>query len=149
VIGLDVTGQPIWQTKFRRDRLLHYFANASPATIGMESCPGSQWLARKLQTMGHTVKIIPAQFVKPYVKSNKNDIFAAPLRIPIHLNKGKKMELPQPILVTIYLHDINSTKPLSQALNDAFATLDGELYLSVPLSTMRRSCSGACRPSCR
>jgi len=77
VIGLDVTGQPIWQTKFRRDRLLHYFANASTAIIGMESCPGSQWLARKLQTMGHTVKIIPAQFVKPYVKSNKNDMVDA------------------------------------------------------------------------
>jgi hypothetical protein len=43
----------------------------------MESCPGSQWLARKLQASGHTVKIIPAQFVKPYVKSNKNDMVDA------------------------------------------------------------------------
>jgi transposase len=39
----------------------------------MEACPGSQWLARRLQALGHTVKIMPAQFVKPYVKSNKND----------------------------------------------------------------------------
>jgi transposase len=38
----------------------------------MEACPGSQWLARKLQATGHRVRIIPAQFVKPYVKSNKN-----------------------------------------------------------------------------
>ena len=43
----------------------------------MESCPGSQWLARKLQASGHTVKIIPAQFVKPYVKSNKKDMVDA------------------------------------------------------------------------
>lgn len=43
----------------------------------MEACPGSQWLARKLQGMGHTVRIVPAQFVKPYVKSNKNDIIDA------------------------------------------------------------------------
>ncbi len=43
----------------------------------MEACPGSQWLARKLQTMGHTVRIVPAKFVKPYVKSNKNDLIDA------------------------------------------------------------------------
>lgn len=65
-------------------------------------------------------------------------VFAAPLQIPIHLNKGQKTELPQPILVTIYLHDIDSTKPLSQALDDGFATLDGELYLSVHLSTIAK-----------
>jgi transposase len=43
----------------------------------MESCPGSQWLALKLEAMGHTARIIPAQFVKPYVKSNKNDMVDA------------------------------------------------------------------------
>jgi transposase len=43
----------------------------------MEACPGSQWLARKLQGMGHRVQVIPAQFVKPYVKSNKNDTIDA------------------------------------------------------------------------
>jgi transposase len=43
----------------------------------MESCPGSQWLARKLQALGHRVRIIPAQFVKPYVKSQKNDTINA------------------------------------------------------------------------
>ena len=43
----------------------------------MEACPRSQWLARKLQAMGHAVRIIPAKFVKPYVKSNKNDIIDA------------------------------------------------------------------------
>lgn len=43
----------------------------------MEACPGSQWLARKLQKMGHTGRIVPAQFVKPFVKSNKNDIIDA------------------------------------------------------------------------
>jgi transposase len=43
----------------------------------MEACPGSQWLARKLNVFGHTVRIIPAQFVKPYLKSNKNDTLDA------------------------------------------------------------------------
>nr|WP_234706480.1 transposase [Sinorhizobium meliloti] len=40
----------------------------------MESCAGSQWTARKVQALGHKVRLIPAQFVKPYVKSNKSDI---------------------------------------------------------------------------
>jgi transposase len=43
------------------------------ALIGMEACPGSQWLARRLIEMGHDARIIPARFVKPYVKSNKTD----------------------------------------------------------------------------
>jgi transposase len=77
VVGLDSSGKPVLHSKFRRDRLLVHFANTPAALIGMESCPGSQWLARKLQASGHTVKIIPAQFVKPYVKSNKNDMVDA------------------------------------------------------------------------
>jgi transposase len=77
VVGIDSFGKPVLHSKFRRDRLLVHFANTPAALIGMESCPGSQWLARKLQASGHTVKIIPAQFVKPYVKSNKNDMVDA------------------------------------------------------------------------
>jgi transposase len=77
VVGLNPAGQPVIHLSLRRDRLLKYFANVPPSTIGMESCPGSQWLARKLQAMNHTAKIIPAQFVKPYVKSNKNDMINA------------------------------------------------------------------------
>ena len=69
VVGLDSSGKPVLHSKFRRDRLLVHFANTPAALIGMESCPGSQWLARKLQASGHTVKIIPAQFVKPYADS--------------------------------------------------------------------------------
>jgi transposase len=73
VVGVDVGGKPVFRAKFRRDGLLRFFMNTPPVAIGMESCPSSQWLARKLQEMGHTAKIIPAQFVKPFVKSNKND----------------------------------------------------------------------------
>lgn len=43
----------------------------------MEACPGSQWLARKLKALGHSVRIVPAKFVKPYIKSNKNDLIDA------------------------------------------------------------------------
>ena len=77
VVGVDAGGQPVQKARFRRETLLQFFEHAAPALIGMESCPGSQWLARKLMALGHQVRIIPAQFVKPYVKSNKNDIIDA------------------------------------------------------------------------
>lgn len=77
VAGLDGAGHPVQRMKMTRGSIFKFFGNAPASLIGMEACPGSQWLARKLQALGHTVKIIPAQFVKPYVKSNKNDTIDA------------------------------------------------------------------------
>lgn len=73
VAGLDPAGRVVLRTKLRRSTVLQFFANVPTATVAMEACPGSQWLARKLSGYGHTARIVPAQFVKPYVKSNKND----------------------------------------------------------------------------
>lgn len=73
VVGLDATGKVIQRAKFSRETLIQFFAVATVAKVGMEACPGAHWLARKLVALGHAVRIIPAQFVKPYVKSNKND----------------------------------------------------------------------------
>lgn len=73
VVGLDSDGKPVTKGKFNRAGVQSFFVNVPTARIGMEACPGSQWLARKLQALGHDVRIVPAQFVKPYVKSNKND----------------------------------------------------------------------------
>jgi transposase len=77
IIGTDSNGGVVQRVTLTRQTLFHFFSNASVALIGMEACPGSQWVARKLAAMGHTVRIIPAQFVKPYVKSNKNDLVDA------------------------------------------------------------------------
>ncbi len=57
----------------RFNGLLQFFADAPAALIGMKACPSSHWLARKLTGFGHTVRIILAQFMKPFVKSVKND----------------------------------------------------------------------------
>lgn len=77
VVGLSCDGTPVQKVRFRRDTLLQFFTRAEPSVVGMESCAGSQWLARTIQALGHKVRLIPAQFVKPYVKSNKNDIIDA------------------------------------------------------------------------
>lgn len=77
VVGTDSTGRQLQRVTLNRATIFTFFSNATAALIGMEACPGSQWLARKLEALGHTVRIIPAQFVKPYVKSNKNDMIDA------------------------------------------------------------------------
>ncbi|MEO3713072.1 IS110 family transposase, partial [Roseateles flavus] len=77
LVGLDAAGAPVKKAKLHRSGIVSFFVNVPAARIGMEACPGSQWLARKLCALGHDVRIIPAQFVKPYVKSNKNDAIDA------------------------------------------------------------------------
>lgn len=77
VVGTDRDGQILQRFTLTRTTLDAFFQLAKPAVIGVEACPGSQWIARRLSQFGHVVKIIPAQFVKPYVKSNKNDTIDA------------------------------------------------------------------------
>lgn len=72
-MAVNREGAVIQRGKFGRSTLQSFFDLAPNALIGMEACPGSQWLARKLIEMGHDARIIPARFVKPYVKSNKTD----------------------------------------------------------------------------
>jgi transposase len=73
VHGVDGRGKKVVNKPLKRSQVLPYFANLPPCLIGMEACAGAHHWARKLQTLGHTVRLISPQFVKPYVKSNKND----------------------------------------------------------------------------
>jgi transposase len=108
IVGVDPAGNIIQRVKFRRDTLLAFFECAERALVGMEACSGSQWLARKLQAMGHSVRIIPAQFVKPYVKSNKNDtIDAAAIAEAVSRPTMRFVEIKQPHQVDLQaLHRI-------------------------------------------
>lgn len=71
--GVDERGKPAVRRAMKRDDMLPYFANLEPCLIGMEACGSAHHWARKLIALGHTVKLMAPQFVKPYVKSNKND----------------------------------------------------------------------------
>jgi transposase len=73
VHGASERGKAMLRKKLRRDQLMPFLANLPPCLIGMEACGGAHHWARKLQQLGHTVKLMAPQFVKPYVKSNKND----------------------------------------------------------------------------
>ncbi len=73
VHGVDETGTKVVNKALKRSQMLSFFANLPPCLVGMEACGSAHYWARKLSELGHTVKLMAPQFVKPYVKSNKND----------------------------------------------------------------------------
>jgi len=73
VHGVDERGKAVLKKSLKRVQVLPFFANLPVCLIGMEACGSAHHWARKLQTLGHTVKLMAPQFVKPYVKTNKND----------------------------------------------------------------------------
>ena len=73
LVALDCHAKVILRKKFSRMQLLAYTANLPWSIIGMEACSGAHFFAAKLRNQGHEVKLIPGQFVKPFVKTNKND----------------------------------------------------------------------------
>ena len=73
VHGVDERGKAVLKKQLKRDQMAAFFANLAPCLIGMEACGSAHFWANKLQAMGHTVKLMAPQFVKPYVKTNKND----------------------------------------------------------------------------
>ncbi|MBL0352550.1 MAG: IS110 family transposase [Dechloromonas sp.] len=74
VHGVDERGKVVLKKQLKRDQVLPFFANFQSCLIGMEACGGAHFWVNKLQAMGHTVKLMAPQFVKPYVKNNKNDV---------------------------------------------------------------------------
>jgi transposase len=73
VHAVDERGKTVLRKQLRREQMVEFFAKLSPCLIGMEACGSAHHWARVLQAQGHTVRVIASQFVKPYVKSNKND----------------------------------------------------------------------------
>lgn len=71
--GVDARGKTVLRKTLKRAEVASFFARLAPCVIGMEACGGAHFWARKLSDLGHTVKLMAPQFVKPYVKSNKND----------------------------------------------------------------------------
>jgi transposase len=71
--GVDADEQPVLRRRLRRGEMVAFFAKLPSTVIGMEACGASHYGARKLGQLGHPVKLIAPQHVKPYIKRNKND----------------------------------------------------------------------------
>jgi len=68
VHGSDIDGRPVLRKKLRRDQVLRFFATLEPCLVAMEACGGAHHFARELQALGHDVRLIPPQYVKPFVR---------------------------------------------------------------------------------
>ena len=77
LVGVDAVGNVVVRKRCSRTQLLTYTANVRVQWIGMEACSGAHFLGRALREQGHQVRLIPAQYVKPYVKTNKSDYIDA------------------------------------------------------------------------
>ena len=73
VHGVDARGATVLRKQLKRDQVAQFFARMEPCLIGIEACGGAHFWAAKLNALGHRVKMMAPQFVKPYVKTNKND----------------------------------------------------------------------------
>ena len=72
-VGQDERGAIVLRIKLSRSQLVQRLANLPPCLIGMEACAGAHHIGRQLQALGHDVRLIPAQYVEPFLKGHKND----------------------------------------------------------------------------
>ena len=73
VHGVDEAGTAVVRKRLRRGQVLGFFAGLPPCLVGMEACATAHHWARELTALGHDVRLMPPQYVKAYVKRNKND----------------------------------------------------------------------------
>src|SRR4051812_36156017 len=73
VHGVDAAGSVVLRQRLTRSRMHKFFASLPSCLIGIEACASSHYWARELVALGHDVKLMPAHYVKPYVKRSKND----------------------------------------------------------------------------
>ena len=73
VHGTDGAGRVVVKKQLRRSQVLPFFVSVVNCRVAMEACASAHYWARKLRALGHTVQLIPPQYVKPFVKRNKND----------------------------------------------------------------------------
>lgn len=77
LVCMDESGQIVKRRKCSRPQLFAFFRNVEPVLIGMEACASAHFIARTLVEMGHEARLMPAQFVKPYLRTQKNDFLDA------------------------------------------------------------------------
>jgi transposase len=73
VHGVDVDGAVVIRKRISRAKVLEFFAALSPCLVGIEACPSAHHWSRRLQALGHTVRLMPPSYVKAYLKRSKND----------------------------------------------------------------------------
>lgn len=73
IVGMDQRGKVVARKRFSRSQMMAYTVKTPPCLIGMEACCGGHLIGAALTAQAHDVRFMPAQFVKPFLKSNKKD----------------------------------------------------------------------------
>jgi len=73
VHGVNEPGEPLLRRQLRRREVLRFFANLEPCVVGIEACHSSHYWGRELSALGHDVRLIPTQYVRPFRRGGKND----------------------------------------------------------------------------
>ena len=71
--GVDADGTVVIRKRVSRAKVLEFFAAVPRCLVGIEACPSAHYWSRKLEVLGHTVKLMPPSYVKAYLKRSKND----------------------------------------------------------------------------
>jgi len=102
LVGMDARGRIVLRRKVARGQLLQCLANLPACLVGMEACTGAHHIGRQLIALGHDVHLLPAQYVKPFLKGHKNDYRDAeaiaeaaqrPTMRPVPLKSAKQLDL--------------------------------------------------------
>jgi hypothetical protein len=114
--GVDAGGAVVIRRRITRAKLLEFFASLPACLVGIEACPTAHYWSRRLQALGHTVRLLPPSYVKAYLKRSKNDANDAALR---HRNvetiaprKGREW-LPGHVVVVRPMSELGQSRPKS------------------------------------
>jgi transposase len=94
VHAVDAAGQVVIRRQLKRRSVLVFFQKLPPCLVGIEACASSHHWSRQLQALGHTVRLMPPAYVKPYVKRQKNDIRLRRCHVPRARATDKQVDQP-------------------------------------------------------
>lgn len=138
--GVDSKGNTVGRKQLRRSNVLPFFANVQPCLIGMEACSSAHYWGRELTKLGHQVKLMPPQYVKPYVKTNKNDAADAEAICEAVTRPNMRfvsIKTPgQQILLLIHRERDGIIKERTALISRIRATL-GEFGVAIPIGPQR------------
>src|SRR5689334_20122134 len=116
VHGVDAAGQVVVRRQLRRRNVLAFFQKLPPCLVGIEACAPSHYWSRELQAFGHTVRLMPPAYVKPYVKQQKNDAGVSTELLRVVADPSEK-RLPELFAPALWLSAGNCSASKSRSWN--------------------------------
>ncbi|VEI19131.1 Transposase [Serratia plymuthica] len=132
----DKNGNALLRKKFSRNQLTAFLSTCTASTVVMESCAGAHFMARHISQFGHQVKLISPQFVRPFVKSNKNDFIDAEAICEAASRPSMRFVTPrtedQQVMIVFVMHSSGSaSKPLIRCTRSCWSSASVSLGIKI------------------